>query len=163
MVRKFFVFGTSIFIEPLRNGRPPPPIPANNRLVGNPALVAAGVSPGAAQPADAQVFGRSNGGPTRSSPGHLGSLDNANACLGATDTFSWGPLAPYTAEARPAGPAPTITKSRTCVSSTASLKPRQLAISRFVGLRSTVSPRQITTGVSATETRKGARRLCTSA
>src|SRR5438309_1478118 len=58
--------------------------------------------------------------------------------------------APYTAAARPAGPAPTITTSCICVRSTASLKPRQLAISEFVGLRKTVSPRQITTGISVT-------------
>ena len=54
--------------------------------------------------------------------------------------------APYTAAARPAGPAPTMMTSRTCAGSIASLKPRHSAICSLVGLRSTTSPRQISTG-----------------
>src|SRR5204862_1328 len=55
--------------------------------------------------------------------------------------------APYTAAARPEGPAPTTARSTTWVPSSASLNPRQSTICAFVGLRRIACPRPITTGM----------------
>ena len=59
--------------------------------------------------------------------------------------------AAYTAAARPAGPAPTTTRSCTCASSISGFMPRKAASVRISGLRST--PRGAsTTGTSSTPT-----------
>ena len=61
--------------------------------------------------------------------------------------------AAYTAAPSPAGPAPIITTSLIAVRSMVGFRPRQSATCWVVGLRRTMLPRQITTGMSAALTR----------
>ena len=66
--------------------------------------------------------------------------------------------APYTAAARPAGPAPTTARSNTCAWSKVSVRPRSSAICASVGFFSTLCPGAITTGRSAAVSEKQSRK-----